>query len=421
MDFLEPISRPQGAEAAEAQYTTALHASRQSRQSRIHDFWYDPKYFYDVSRETGQPLELVLERNVDEPTAGELENMLHAAMFAKGIFIKPTRHGDSTKLDKVRDLKGGFIIINAHFSQRVHNGLFGELEKKSAYAATADDQNVRTQIRPARQTPMVVSEVVNEYSFSLEDVYGMVIPTTEDNIDEIIFKTEKDGEEMESREELSDFKTVDVVLSDENHKMKELALALRYSEKFARNNQRLMAVDMWVDNVIIRGRNAIRNEGIRKAAKGLTATALTQAAGTLKQLREMDFYFLDKYRNTLLVMSLHQFLTYDQPLAPVSATTQALDTPRESTLVRQPTVNLLNQLSDTTRVGVVDEGIISGTNTDILQIATDFCMWLFTYTRGFYVTMSYNDDNDSYRTKVQVEYVPIFRNRDARVLHDTTP
>ena len=427
MDFLEPIGRPEGAEQQDAAFTTALHVSKHSRTQRVNDYWYNPAHFTDIADATNTPLDVVLESNVEAPGAGDLPNMLFECMDKKGIYIKGGYSGFSTPVKKIYDDKGSMILVNGYFDKKTYKGIFGKLEAirqaraaRMQAASTRDEQpEGNTALRPALQKRLMADKNVADFSFSLEDVYADVIPTEEDQIDELIFKSNKGGQEMYLRAELGDIKTVDVQTSKQPSEMKEVALAVRYSEKFARNTVRLSAIDMWLDFVIIRGRNAIRDEGIRKGADGLEQIDLTALGYSLKTLRKLDFHFMDLYPETLLVMSEDTFLNFDQPLGVTNAgaTSENMDT---RTIVPQGQYNLLNNLSMNTALGVVKEDkVLHDSDTGlVLQMAPDFLMDLHVYKNTFAVRTNYDPDNKSFKTDVCIEYVPVFKYRDARALHD---
>ena len=236
---------------------------------------------------------------------------------------------------------------------------------------------------------------------------------------------------MSIRKELADIGVVDVKTGEETKTMKELALAVRYSEQFARNTVRLSVIDMWVDFVIIRGRNAIRNEGLRMAATGAPTKSLTDGY-SLKTLRKIDFQFLDVYLMTLGVMSLDTFVKFDQPVgaAASGATNDTSENLRTRTLVPVSNYSLLNSLSANTDIGVVkplnDDDNDSATNgvfladsqNKILQFSGDYLMDLHVFQNQFRVkTTMTGQTMEDYLTSIKVEYVPIFKQKDARVVH----
>ena len=116
-------------------------------------------------------------------------------------------------------------------------------------------------------------------------------------------------------------------------------------------------------------------------------------------------------------MSLEGFVSFDQPLA---AGAEGLS---DRTVINIGRYNLLNNLSGNTNIGVVDgDDRITGDNDKgkILQIAGDYCMDLYVYRNTFSVRTYFDESNDTYVTKIRVEYTPAFKDRNARVVHDLT-
>ena len=307
---------------------------------RAHDFWYNPDHFFAISEDGNIPLDEVLEHNVEAPGTGDNPSMLETCLTYKGFFVKGIGGKASTPLDNVEKVKGGLKAINAFFSGKLCGGMFGSLERKMEAAATTDSTPQRTQLRPSTQRPLLLSENVSQYRFSIDQVYRMVRDASDETIDEITFNVDKAGQQMQLRDELVSGKKVEVSVSDKKDETKEIALGVRYSEKFSRNRQRLDMIDTWVDQVIIGGRNAIRNEGVRKARTGLTPEDISSLTPKQKQLRKMDLNFQDDYepmdamgRVSTLVMNESVFLAFDQPVTQTSA-------PDENSLTGMPTYSL---------------------------------------------------------------------------------
>ena len=425
------LGRPKGADDAEKQFTTALH-TQMPRNSRKHDFWHDPGYFITKSEQIGEPLPMTLEREVQAAAGNEIPDMLIDCMAHKEIVVKPTYGRKSTQMKKVFDDTGANALVHAHWDRKIYDGMFGKLERKTfaAGGSTRDETPRNTALNPTYDRMLHASEMIADYSFSMEDVYAMIIPTDEEQVQDIEFISNKTKEEMQIRQELADIGVVDVKTGKETKTMKELALAVRYSEQFARNTVRLSVIDMWIDFVIIRGRNAIRNEGLRMAATGARTKSLTDGY-SLKTLRKIDFEFLDVYPMTLGVMSLDTFTDFDQPLgaAHSGADTSTSENLRTRTLVPVSNYSLLNSLSMNTDIGVVkstDDAADSATNgvfladsrNKVLQISGDYCMDLHVFQNQFRVkTTMTGQTMEDFLTSVKVEYVPIFKQKDARVVH----
>ena len=425
------LGRPQGAVDAEKRFTTALH-TQQPRTSRIYDFWHEPGYFITKAEQIGEPLPMTLEREVKAAAGHELPDMLTACMDYKEIYVKPSYGRKSMHMKQVLGDEGASALVHARWDRKVYDGMFGGLEKKTfaAGGSTRDETPRNTMLNPTYDRMLHASEMIADYSFSMEDVYASIIPTDEEQVQDIEFITDETKEEMEIRKELADIKVVDVKTGKDTKTLKELALAVRYSEQFSRNTVRLSVIDMWVDFVIIRGRNAIRNEGLRMAATGAPTKSLTDGY-SLKTLRKIDFNFLDVYPMTLGVMSLDTFVNFDQPLGAASTAgdTDTSENLRTRTLVPVTNYSLLNSLSMNTDIGVVkstDDAADSATNgvfladsrNRVLQISGDYCMDLHVFQNQFRVktTMTGQTDED-FITSVKVEYVPIFKQKDARVVH----
>ena len=426
------LGRPPGAADAEKQFTNAFH-TQASRNARIHDFWHDEDYFITKAEQMQEPLPMVLEREVKAAAGNEIPDMLTACMNHKEIYVKSAYGRKSTHMKKVFDNKGANALVHAHWDRKVYNGMFGRLEQKTFAAAgsTRDETPRNTMLNPTHDRMLHASEMIADYSFSMEDVFASIIPTEEEQVQDIEFITDKNKEEMSIRKELADIGVVDVKTGKETKTMKELALAVRYSEQFARNTVRLSVIDMWVDFVIIRGRNAIRNEGLRMAATGADTKALSDGY-SLKTLRKIDFQFLDVYPMTLGVMTLDTFVKFDQPLG-ATASAASEDTSenlRTRTLVPVSNYSLLNSLSMNTDIGVVKplnnadndsatNGIfLANSQNKVLQISGDYCMDLHVFQNQFRVkTTQTGQTMEDFLTSIKVEYVPIFKQKDARVVH----
>ena len=418
--MLQPITRPKGAEAAMV-HAPAVH-TQHSRHMRAHDFWYNPDHFFEIVEAGDGTIDEVLEHNVEAPGAGDNPSMLETCLAYKGFFVKGVGGKPSTLLDDVSKVKGGMKTTNAFFSKKLCDRMFGHLRQgQMEAAATTDAYPQRTQVRPAIQRPILLSENVSEFRFNLEHVYRMVRDASDETIDEITFNVDKDGQEMQLRDELVSGKKVEVSVSDRKDETKEIALGVRYSEKFSRNRQRLDVIDTWVDHVIIRGRNALRNEGVRKARTGLSAEDISSMSSEKqKQLRKMDLLFQDHYmpmdpmgRISTLVMNESVFLDFDEPVTQNSA-------PNENTLVGLGGYSLLNGISMNTGVGIVGNLVIDATaandNKYVLQLVGDYCMDLYVYMNMFMVRTWFEEDSRSYVTDVCIEYVPVFADKNARHL-----
>ena len=426
------LGRPTGAADAERHFTTALH-TQMSRDARVYDFWHDPGYFITKAEQIGEPLPITLEREVKGAVGTEIPDMLTACLDHKEIYVNPTYGRKSTHMKKVVDDPGANALVHARWDRKVYNGMFGRLEQKTFAAAgsTRDETPRNTALNPTYDRMLHPSEMIADYSFSMEDVFASIIPTEEEQVQDIAFTMDKGKQEMSIRKELADIGVVDVDTTAGTKIMKELALAVRYSEQFARNTVRLSVIDMWVDFVIIRGRNAIRNEGLRMAATGADTRALSDGY-SLKTLRKIDFQFLDVYPMTLGVMTLDTFVKFDQPLG-ATASAASEDTSenlRTRTLVPVSNYSLLNSLSMNTDIGVVkplnDDDNDSATNgiflansqNRVLQISGDYCMDLHVFQNQFRVkTTMTGQTMENYLTSIKVEYVPIFKQKDARVVH----
>lgn len=417
--MLQPITRPKGAEAAMIQ-APAVHTTH-SRYVRAHDFWYNPDHFFAISEDGNIPIDEVLEHNVEAPGTGDNPSMLETCLAYKGFFVKGINGKPSTPIDDVAKAKGGLQTVNAFYSKKLCGGMFGSLERKMEAAATTDSTPQRTQLRPSTQRPLLLSENVSQYRFSIDHVYRMVRDASDETIDEITFNVDKTGQQMQLRDELISGKKVEVSVSDKKDETKEIAIGVRYSEKFSRNRQRLDMIDTWVDQVIIGGRNAIRNEGVRKARTGLTPENISSLTSEKqKQLRKMDLHFQDDYepmdpmgRISTLVMNESVFLDFDVPVTQTSA-------PNENTLTGLPMYSLLNGVSMNTGIGMVPDLTIDATaandNKYVLQLVGDYCMDLYVYMNMFMVRTYYEDDSRSYVTDVCIEYVPVFADKNARQL-----
>ena len=416
--MLQPITRPKGAEAAMVQ-APAVH-TKHSRRVRAHDFWYDPDHFFSIVENGGGPIDEVLEHNVEAPGVGDNPSMLETCLAYKDFFVKGLGGNASTPLETVEKVKGGLKATNAFFSKKLCDLMFGSVNEKMEAAATTDSTPQRTQLRPSVQRPLLLSENVSQYRFSIDHVYRMVRDASDETIDEITFNVDKTGQQMQLRDELVSGKKVEVSVSDRKDETKEIAIGVRYSEKFSRSRQRLDMIDTWVDQVIIGGRNAIRNEGVRKARTDLTPENISGLMEKQKQLRKMDLHFQDHYepmdamgRISTLVMNESVFLDFDEPVTQTSA-------PNENTLTGLPMYSLLNGVSMNTGIGVVPNQTIDATgasdNKYVLQLVGDYCMDLYVYMNMFMVRTWYEDDSRSYVTDVCIEYVPVFADKNARQL-----
>ena len=416
--MLQPITRPKGAESAMI-HAPAVH-TQHSRRVRAHDFWYDPDHFFSRVESGDGTLDDILEHNVEAPGVGDNPSMLETCLAYQGFFVKGLYGKPSTLMDEVAKVKGGLKTMNAFFSIKLYNKMFGSVNEKMEAAATTDSNPQRTQLRPSVQRPLLLSENVSQYRFSIDNVYRMVRDASDETIDEITFNVDKDGQKMQLRDELVSGKKVEVSVSDRKDQTKEIAIGVRYSEKYSRNRQRLDVIDTWVDQVIIGGRNAIRNEGVRKAREGLTAENISGIANKQNQLRKMDLKFQDDYepmdpmgRVSTLVMNESIFLDFDQPITQTSAV-------NENSLTGMPSYSLLNGVSMNTGIGVVPDLTIDETagndNKYVLQLVGDYCMDLYVYMNMFMVRTYYEDDSRSYVTDVCIEYVPVFADKNARHL-----
>ena len=426
------LGRPQGASDAEQLFTTALHTSRMSRASRKHDFWLEPEYFITKSEQIDEPLGMTLEREVEAAAGNEIPDMLNACLEHKEIYVKPSYGRKSTHMKKVYDDVGASALVHARWDRKVYDGMFGPLEQKTfaAGGSTRDETPSNTALNPVYDRMLHASEMIADYSFSMEDVFASIIPTDEQKVQDIAWISDKTKEEMSIRQELADIGVVDVKTGKDTYTMKELAVAVRYSEQFSRDTVRLSVIDMWVDFVIIRGRNAIRNEGLRMAATGAPTKSLTDGY-SLKTLRKIDFHFLDVYPMTLGVMSLDTFTNFDQPLGAASSAsdTDTSENLRTRTLIPVTNYSLLNSLSMNTDIGVVkstDDAADSSSNgvfledarNRVLQISGDYCMDLHVFQNQFRVkTTMTGQTMEDFLTSVKVEYVPVFKQKDARVVH----
>lgn len=416
--MLQPITRPKGAEAAMVQ-APAVHTTH-SRRVRAHDFWYNPDHFFTISEDGNIPIDEVLEHNVEAPGTGDNPSMLETCLAYKGFFVKGIGGKPSTPIETVEKVEGGLKAINAFFSGKLCGGMFGSLERKMEAAATTDSTPQRTQLRPSTQRPLLLSENVSQYRFSIDHVYRMVRDASDETIDEITFNVDKEGQQMQLRDELISSKKVEVSVSDKKDQTKEIAIGVRYSEKFSRNRQRLDMIDTWVDQVIIGGRNALRNEGVRKARIDLTPDDISGLTSMQKQLRKIDLNFQDDYepmnpmgRISTMVMNESVFLTFDEPVTQTSAS-------NDNALTGMPRYSLLNGVSMNTGIGVVPDMTIDATgandNKYILQLVGDYCMDLYVYMNMFMVRTWYEHDSRSYVTDVCIEYVPVFADKNARKL-----
>ena len=167
------------------------------------------------------------------------------------------------------------------------------------------------------------------------------------------------------------------------------------------------------------------------AATGAPTKSLTDGY-SLKTLRKIDFQFLDVYPMTLGVMTLDSFVKFDQPVgaAASGATNDTSENLRTRTLVPVSNYSLLNSLSMNTDIGVVkplnDDDNDSATNgvfladsqNKVLQFSGDYLMDLHVFQNQFRVkTTMTGQTMEDYLTSIKVEYVPIFKQKDARVVH----
>ena len=415
MNELRNLGRPPGAEEHERdQFTNALHTPATRRQ-RINDFWYNSEHFTDADG----PLTEVLEENVQEPASNEIPDMTVACMAARDIYIKGGYGHQSTLAEKVFTDKGGNALVHAHWNRKMYSKIFGALEAKqfAAGGSTRDATPEKTALNPTQQRPLHASKMVADYSFSLEDIYASVIPTSESQVQDLDWDSgDEKNMQLSLRKELSDMGVVEVKTSGRTKNLEEFALALRYSPRFARDEMRLSVVDGWVDFTIIRARNGIRNVGARMAATGASTGTLAKGY-SLQSLRKMDFHFMDIFPMSLLIMGEDTFIEFDQPVGVSRGTNnQTSENARTRTLVDIGGYSLLNNLSANTDVGVTKQNVILADDTNkILQIAPDECIDLHVYNSDFMVSTAFIDDtNPHYLTRVQIEFVPIIKQNDAR-------
>ena len=205
------LGRPPGAADAEKQFTNAFH-TQASRNARIHDFWHDEDYFITKAEQMQEPLPMVLEREVKAAAGNEIPDMLTACMDHKEIYVKSAYGRKSTHMKKVFDNKGANALVHAHWDRKVYNGMFGRLEQKTFAAAgsTRDETPRNTMLNPTHDRMLHASEMIADYSFSMEDVFASIIPTEEEQVQDIEFITDENKEEMSIRKELADIGVVDV-------------------------------------------------------------------------------------------------------------------------------------------------------------------------------------------------------------------
>lgn len=407
------VGRPPGAEEHAKQFTTAVHVTP-DRQTRVNDALFNLGHFEEAAIENKEPLSRTLERDVKAPASNELP-ILYACLDRLGIRIKSGYGMTSTPLEVVSNYdsdKTPMKLLNAYFSEKTYGRMFGGIERrKLEAAATADSVPGGTAARPALQTPLKDRERKAEYSFGIEDVYADVETTDLDQIDELVFENNDSAVDMFLRKELGDIKTTDVKISEASNKMAEIAIGLRWTEKFARNNVRMQTVDRWGDQVAIAARNALRDSGLYKIANDGSPTPKTVTGGkTRANLFGIGFELGEAYPSNILVMDVTTIKAWLTPAATTNIVQTIVD---ENTMP----LNLLTQPAPNTDLGVTkDNAWHSATNDKVLNYVRDLTLNLYVRDDTFGMEVSYNPDNKSYKATITFEFVQVFIDRNGRIL-----
>ena len=406
------VGRPAGAEERENARieAAAVHPEKTSRRSRVHDVIDNIKFFIDRAHANNEPLALTVERDVEDPTGNELP-ILHAAMNEKGIVMKDTYGVQSTESQVLKDDKTAQALVDAYYSKKSYDGLFGGIEQRKLQAASTRDQvPSNTSANPSLETPLKDAKRAALYSFGIEDVYADVITTDASDIDELTFNNDDTTLfEMYLRKELGDIKTVEVTVAESTNKMVEMALGVRWGDKFAKNAVRMSVIDRWRDQCVIGARNALRNMGLYKLANEGTPATKSKSGKTRGNLFAMGFEFGDAYPSNMLVMDLDTIATWMVP----GATTNLADTIVSDDLP----LNLLTMPSPNTNLGVTKNNVWEANTTNkILNYVRDLGINLYVDSTSFQYEVTYDGSNKSYLGTLTFEFCPVLIDRNARII-----
>ena len=396
------LGRPPGAE--EQKFTPAIHTQHE-RSQRVQDVLYDVDFFVKEAEARDEPLEMTLERNVKAPASNELQSILHACLDAKGVRVKSGFGRSSTSTEDVVQDETSRILTNAYLTSKTFGDMFGGIKRRKMRAASTRDAVPSDSLaNPSLREPLKDDERKAEFMFGIEDVYADVITTDLESIDEMIYDNKDDKlVEMYLRQELGDIKTADVTISEKTNKMQEVAIGLRWSEKFARNSVRMDAIDRWRMQVAIACRNALRNSGLRIIATDGSPTTKSLTGKTQANLLKIDLEFMD-------VNTLAEFNT---PTATENVT--------QTIVPNRGQRNLLSFMSPNTDIGVTKENVfMAATDNKILNYVTMLGLNLYVLNENFMTEVSYNPDNKSYKATVTFEFCQVFIDRNARIVWTVT-
>ena len=412
MNDFQNVGRPPGAEEHETALQAAAVHTETSRESRVNDVLFNVGYFEQIAIDEGIPLSFAIERDVAAAGDSDLPILL-ACLQKKGFQVKEIYGRQSTGTHVLQDDETLRKLVNAYSTDKAYNTLFGGIEQRKLEAAsTRDGVPQPSAANPSLATPLKDRKRIAEYSFGLEDVYADVITTDLSQIDEIVFENE-DAEifEMYLRKELGDIKTASVTISTSKNQMTQMAIALRWSDKFAKNQMRMSVVDRWQTQVAIRARNALRNLGIKKIGRDGTPLETKIVAGgkTRANLFGMGFELGDAYPTNMLVMDVTTIKGWLAPGATPNVVTTVVDDDMG--------FRLINNVAPNTNLGVVSDNLWdTATNNKIVNYVRDLTLDLYVENASFATEVSYNPDNKSYKATVTFDFVPVFIDRSGRIV-----
>ena len=409
------VGRPPGAEEHQREIAAANVHTQCSPESRVHDVLYNIGYFEKLSEARNEPLEVTIARDVDFSKGDKTYEgipLLDRCLYELGVRINNTRAEESTFTANIKDNKTLQTLIDAYFTQKSYNKVFGGIEQRKLHAAsTRDGVPVDTLANPNYKEMLKERKRIAEYMFDIEDVYAEVIMTDLRQIEELVFENnDSDIFEMFLRKELADIKTTDVKISTSVNKMTQLAIALRWSAEYAKNNVRMSTVDLWHEQVAIRCKNALRNMGLWKIANDGTPLAKTLTGGKSRgNLYRMGFELGEAYPTNMVVWDVDMMADYLAPTSTTNIVQTVVNDDMES--------RLLTFVAPNTDLGVTAENVwLTDTTNKILNYVRNLTMNLYVESMTFMTELSYNADNKSYKATISFDFVPVFIDRNARVL-----
>ena len=409
------VGRPTGAEDNEATVLAANVHTLSTPEQRIEDVIFNIGYYEKLSVEREEPLDVTISQDVDfskgDTTYAGIP-LIERCLYRLGVQIKNTRAKQSTFTAAVKEDKTTRKLIDAYLTQKSYNEMFGGLEQRKLRAAsTRDSVPTDTAANPNLEQMLKDRKRVADYAFGIEDVYADIITTDLRQIEELIFENEDAAMfEMFLRKELGDIKTTDITISESENKMMQVAIAIRWSSEFGENSVRMSAIDRWRLQVAIRARNALRNMGLWKIANdGSPATKTVTGGKTRANLYGIGFELGEAYPTNMVVMDV---TTMKGWLAP-SSTTNIVETIVDDDMG----FRLLSFVAPNTDLGVTaDNKWLAASNNKILNYVRELTLELYVKSTSFMTEVSYNADNKSYKASITFDFVPVFIDRNGRIL-----